>query len=58
MNRAYAGDALFTGCSGSPGAGNGIRISKPKSLDLAFNLVPRLGRLLEDNRVTALKMRP
>jgi hypothetical protein len=58
MNRAYAGDVLFTGCSRSPGAGNGIRLSKAKLLNLAFNLVPRLGRPLEDNSVTALKMRP
>jgi len=58
MNRAYAGDLLFTGCSRSPAAGNSILISEPKSLDLALNVVPRLGRHLEDNSVAALKMRP
>ena len=58
MDQAYAGEVLFAGCSRSAGAGNGIRLSKPKSLDLAFNLVPSIGRPCEDNRVPALKMRP
>ena len=33
-------------------------VSEPEALDLAFNLVPSIGRPFEDNSVTALKMRP
>jgi hypothetical protein len=55
-DRAYSGNVLLAG--GSPGAGNRILVSKSNSLDLAFNLLPRLGRPFEENGVTSLKMRP
>jgi hypothetical protein len=41
---------------GSAGAGNRILVSKSKAFDLAFNVLPRLGRPFEVKRVTSLKV--
>jgi hypothetical protein len=57
VNRAYPGKALFAVCARFSGAGNGIYIPKPKSLDLTFDLLPLMAQPREDNTVTALKVR-
>ena len=54
--RGHSGNVLLAG--GSPGAGNGVIVSKSKSLNLAFNVLPRLGRPLEEDSITSLKVRP
>jgi hypothetical protein len=55
-DRAYSGNVLLAG--GSSGARDGVIVSKSNSLDLAFNLVPRLGYPLEEDNFTLLEMRP